>query len=195
MSLKTDTSCLPSENPWKNCAAKLSGIETKKSLMSGTIRNIMRPSDTMIIYISNCLRKFTKLMCKLENSSHIFKNTVWSHDAWWKHWLSAEYLPQQWVSRHRFEGKFQSVLWTSPWEPFALLHLNTVKQSDRLIQQKVPFPPGPRPWPGHMLPGLFWWSETKFQKNTFKDCFFGGGGESKSWFYNCVSWGKSENKV
>ena len=61
-----------------------------------------------------------------------------------------------------------------------------MKQSDRLIQQKVPFPPGPRPWPGHMLPGLFWWSETKFQKNTFKDCFFGGGWgrESKSWFYN-----------
>ena len=50
-----------------------------------------------------------------------------------------------------------------------------MKQSDRLIQQKVPLPPGPRPWPGHMLPGLFWWSETKFQNNTFKDCFLGGG--------------------
>ena len=51
-------------------------------------------------------------------------------------------------------------------------------QSDRLIQQKVPLPPGPRPWPGHMLPGLFWWSKRKFQNNTFKDCFFfwGGGG-------------------
>ena len=27
-----------------------------------------------------------------------------------------------------------------------------------------------------MLPGLFWWSETKFQNNTFKDFFLGGGG-------------------
>ena len=39
MSLKTDTSCLLSEKPSKNCADKLSGIETKKSLMSGLIRN------------------------------------------------------------------------------------------------------------------------------------------------------------
>ena len=32
-------------------------------------------------------------------------------------------------------------------------------QSDRHNQQKGLLPPGPRPWQGHMLLGLFWWSE------------------------------------
>ena len=168
--------------------------------MSGTIRNIMHPSDTMIKFTSLIVSENSQNWCVNLKTLVTFSRILRDH--------MMHIMMEALAVRTIFTSAMSKS--TSFWRKISICSLNfswttffpAPLEYSEAVWQIDPAKSTPPSWATPLARSHAAWFIlvvwNKISKQYFYRLFFflvGGGRESKSWFYNCVSWGKSKNKV